>query len=85
MRNYPIHQIPKHQIHYAWLEEVSKQIYDEQFTTVTTHKNAQNYYNEKCAKYLMFDLKKYREVIFHDTEGWCKNWRKTDLWFGKRH
>ena len=21
-----------------------------------------------CAKYLMFDLKKYREVIFHDTE-----------------
>ena len=25
-----------------------------------------------CAKYLMFDLKKYRGVIFHDTEGWCK-------------
>ena len=36
-----------------------------------------------CAKYLMFDLKKYRGVIFHDTEGWCKIWRKTDLWFGK--
>ena len=35
-----------------------------------------------CAKYLMFDLKKYRRVIFHDTEGWCKIWRKTDLWFG---
>ena len=35
-----------------------------------------------CAKYLMFDLKKYRGVIFHDTEGWCKIWRKTDLWFG---
>ena len=32
-----------------------------------------------CAKYLMFDLKKYRGVIFHDTEGWCKIWRKTDL------
>ena len=29
--------------------------------------------------------KKYREVIFHDTEGWCKIWRKTDLWFGKWH
>ena len=23
-------------------------------------------------KYLMFDLKKYRGVIFHDTEGWSK-------------
>ena len=33
----------------------------------------------------MFDLKKYRGVIFHDTEGWCKIWRKTDLWFGKWH
>ena len=33
----------------------------------------------------MFDLKKYRGVIFHDTEGWCKTWRKTDLWFGKWH
>ena len=37
------------------------------------------------AKYLMFDLKKYRGVIFHDTEEWCKIWRKTDLWFGKLH
>ena len=35
----------KHQIYYASLEEVSKK---KQFTTVTTHKNAQNYYNEKC-------------------------------------
>ena len=38
-----------------------------------------------CAKYLMFDLKKYRGVIFHDTEGWCKIWRKINLWFGKWH
>ena len=38
----------KHQIHYASLEEVSKKNYDKQFTTVTTHKNVQNYYNEKC-------------------------------------
>ena len=36
-----------------------------------------------CAKYLMFGLKKYRGVIFHDTEEWCKTWRKTNLWFGK--
>ena len=42
-------------------------------------------YNEKCARYLMSDLKQYRGVIFHDTEGWCKIWRKTDLRFGKWH
>ena len=38
--------------------ELSKKIYDKQFTTVTTHRNVQNYYNEKFSKYLMFDLKK---------------------------
>ena len=26
-----------------------------------------------------------RGVIIHDTEGWCKIGRKTDLWFGKWH
>ena len=36
-----------------------------------------------CEKYITFDLKKSRGVIFHDTEGWCQIWRKTDLWFGK--
>ena len=54
--------------------ELSRKKYDKQFTTVTTHKNVQNYYNEKCAKYLMFALKKYRGVIFHDTEGWRIWW-----------
>ena len=49
--------------------KLSKKNYDKQFNTVTTHKNVQNYYNEKCVKYLMFDLKEYRGVIFHDTEG----------------
>ena len=38
-----------------------------------------------CAKYLMFELKKCKGVIFHDTEKWCKIWRKTDLCFGKWH
>ena len=33
MRKYPIHV---------------KKIYEKQFTTVTTPKNVQNYYNEKC-------------------------------------
>ena len=55
-------------MHYASLEELSKKNYDKQFTTVTTPKNVQDYYNEICAKYLMFDIKKYRGVIFHDTE-----------------
>ena len=36
-------------------------------------------------KYIMFELKKYRGVIFHDIEEWCNIWRKTDLWFGKWH
>ena len=29
--------------------------------------------------------KKYREVIFPDTEEWCNIWRKPGLWFGKWH
>ena len=29
--------------------------------------------------------KKYRGVIFHDTERWSKIWSKTDLFFGKWH
>ena len=36
-----------------------------------------------CAKYVTFHLKKPKGVIFHDTEEWCKIWRKTDLWFRK--
>ena len=32
---------------------------------------------------LMFELKKYRGVIFDGTEYWCKIWRKTDLCFQK--
>ena len=35
------------------------------------------------AKYITFDLKKYRGVTFYDTEESCKIWRKTDLCFGK--
>ena len=38
-----------------------------------------------CARYLMFDLKNHRGVIFDDTEKWCKIWRKTDWRFGKWH
>ena len=35
-------------------------------------------------KHMLFELKNYRGIIFHDTEEPCKSWRKADLWFGKR-
>ena len=38
-----------------------------------------------CRKHVKIQMKKYRRVMFHDTEEWCKVWRKTDLWFQKRH
>ena len=84
MKKYPIHVTwaqGKTPITLCITWGLRKRNYDKQFKTVTTHKNNQNYYNEQCAKY--YDLKKYRGVIFHDTEGWCKMWRKTDLWFWK--
>ena len=37
------------------------------------------------AKFITFDLKKYRGVIFHGTEESRKIWRKTDLCFQKWH
>ena len=37
------------------------------------------------AKYIMFEPKKYRGVIFDDIEEWYKIWRKTDWWFEKWH
>ena len=32
-----------------------------------------------CRKYMRFELKKYRGVIFHDTGQWCKVWINPDL------
>ena len=32
-------------------------------------------------KYILFELKKYRGVIFHENEGGCKIWRGIDLLF----
>ena len=37
------------------------------------------------AKYILFELKNYRGVIFHGTEEWCKIWRGTDLLFQNWH
>ena len=28
-----------------------------------------------CPKYIMFELKKYKGVMFYDNEEWCKTWR----------
>ena len=36
-------------------------------------------------KYILLELQKYRGVIFHYTEEFCKFWRKADLWFQKWH
>ena len=30
-------------------------------------------------------MKKYRRVMFHDTENWCKVWIRTDSWFQRWH
>ena len=38
-----------------------------------------------CPKHIKIQTKKYGRVMFHDTEEWCKVWRKTDSWFQKRH
>ena len=32
-----------------------------------------------CAKYILFELKKYRGAIFHETEEGCKIWKGIDL------
>ena len=52
--------------------ELSKKNYDKQFKTVTTHKNVQNNYSQKCAKYLMFDLKNTEELSFMTLKGDAK-------------
>ena len=36
-------------------------------------------------KCIMFDLKKYRGVMFDGTEDWCKIWREMNVFFQKWH
>ena len=45
--------------------------YDKQFTIVTTQKKFK-IIAMKNVQSIMFDLKKYRGIIFHDTEGDAK-------------
>ena len=83
---YCIYYMRKYPMHVTWAQGktlntlcitwgIKSKKFDKQFTTVTTHNSVQNYYKSN----LMFDLKKYRGVIFQGTEGWCKIWRKTWL------
>ena len=37
------------------------------------------------AKYILFQLEKYRGVIFHDSEKWCKIWTGNNLPFQNWH
>ena len=38
-----------------------------------------------CPKHIMLRLENYIGIMYHDTEQWCKNWRKTDSWLEKWH
>ena len=38
-----------------------------------------------CQKYIMFEPKKYRGIMCHNTGEWCKTWGETDLCFEKWH
>ena len=38
-----------------------------------------------CSKHANILMKKYSKVMSHDTEEWCKVWRKTGSWFQKWH
>ena len=75
-------------IHVTWAQDkwlntlyitwgIKQKSYDKQFITVTTHKKVQNYYNEKCAKYLMFDLKKYWRVMWNLKKNLLVVWKMT--------
>ena len=53
-------------------------------TLVNFHPNTQKSKNFTlmgyfCSKYMRFQLKKYRELIFHDTEQWRKIWINPDF------
>ena len=51
------------------------------------HLKVPNFLTLMCsfwAKYILFELKRYRGVIFGDAEEWCKIWRKI-VWSEKWH
>ena len=50
-------------------------------------KNIKDYPLMSCfwPNYMVFEIKKYRGVMFDGTEDWCKIWRKADYCFQKWH
>ena len=38
-----------------------------------------------CPVHIKFQVKNYKRVMCHNTEEWCKVWRKTDSWFQEWH
>ena len=50
-----------------------------------SRKISPNLYFDRLLKVYKILAKKYRGVISHDPEDWCKIWRKTDLLFQKWH
>ena len=69
---------------YVSLEEVSKKKKEKQFTIVTTHKNVQNYYNQKCTYNaiihwnLLYALKLWNclslQLLFFTKSSWYLLW-----------
>ena len=43
------------------------------------------HFNGLLLKYIIFEVRKYRGVMFDGTENWYKIWRKTNLRFLKSH
>ena len=63
-------------------------LYEEFDEFLPEHSKVSNIYTLMgpfLSKYIMFELEKYRGIIFHDNEYWCNIWRKIDLYFQKWH
>ena len=51
----------------------------------TCREEFDNFWPEHSKVSSVWAKRRYRGVIFHHTEEWCKIWRKTGLWFEKWH
>ena len=64
---------------------VSKMAWGIGWTFITALKSLKNctLMDSFCPKDIMFQLENFKGIMCHDTEDWCKIWRKTDLWLEK--
>ena len=82
MRKYPIHVTwaqgkTPNTLCITWGSK-KKNLYDNQFTTVTTNKNVQNYYNEKCT----YNVNRHSNLLYALKVWNCLNFiRKRRLFF----